>query len=641
MKDDDHDNEEETLAIQTFRPQTYAVMVHKLYLDRVVDFLTTTTTSTSSTTSTSLLSSSSSSLSDQVTILDIPELTGVSRARRGYVVVLLEETQRCLSTLSSLARQNISWVGRITHVAHRWKKEENRKDHNIEKERKNHQDDPSVRQAIHPSDPIMSRLGMAIWQSLSTPYSSLSSSTTINQSCPFDLHNPTHLLRVDIHPRHQTIPLCRLLQRAALSATATTTTTTTSSKKRRVASLSQDALLVNDSQSPVVVVMDEEDVSGEKEEEDDDDDDEDPFEHGPISFTKSRSKCSHRLTVIFAALHPSQQTARTLTGSSERESSSSSVSSSIDGGGGGGRGGGGRGNADSCWWGWETRLNNDDDDDDHLVLDLALNHEAAEQVIVVAESPNREDHENHHNTIIPVETPLSRAYYKLHQVWTDYLQKDNDDPSSFLRRSITQGSGLDLGACPGGWTQVLVHVMGFRHVTSVDAAPLAARVSNLPQVKHVAAHVQTLSILDLMEYNKRTVAPYSMVVCDASIMWSELMDELLKRIQVWMDSYQNMLSDNSNDNGDQKPISLWCRPLTWVITMKLPFKTIGSIQRHVQQMHERLPRDLERMANLLFPTPKNDATDGLTNDTPIRTKFRVVHLMANSDSERTLIAVFE
>jgi len=665
MKDDHHDDddvdgeeeEEETLTLKSLPSQTYAVMVHKLYLDRVVDFLTTTTTSSNS--RLEEIPRRSSSSCDKVAILDIPELTGVSRARRGYVVVLLEETQRCLSTLSPLARQNISWVGRITHAAHhhhQQQHENNEKDGAMEKNGKNYHD-PTASNKFHTSDPIMSsRLGMAIWKSLSMPSLSSSSSTTTtsssSQSCPFDRYNPTHWLRVDVHPRHETIPLCRLLQRAAVLAT-TRPASAGGSKKRRVVSSTQNALLVNDlpaslsvnqeslkvangddSATPFVIDTNDDYNDDEKEEEDDDD----PFEHGPISFTKSRSKCSHRLTVIFAAPHPSPQTASIVAGSSERGWSSLLSASSSIGGGGSSRsssssGGGGKGNA-SCWWGWETRLNDHNGDNDHL-LDLALNHEAAEQVIVVAEPPNQEeDHEKNNNTMIPVESPLSRAYYKLHQVWTDYLPKDD------LR--ITQGSGLDLGACPGGWTQVLVHVMGLCHVTSVDAAPLAARVARLPQVKHVAAHLQTLSILDLLlQHNGTTVAPYSMVVCDASIMWSELMDELLKRIQVWMDSYHNMLSDENNDNGDQKPLVLWCRPLTWVITMKLPFKTIGSIQRHVQQMHERLPRDLERMASILFPFPKNNATDGSTKVTPIRTRFRVVHLMANSDSERTLIAVFE
>jgi hypothetical protein len=98
--------------------------------------------------------------------------------------------------------------------------------------------------------------------------------------------------------------------------------------------------------------------------------------------------------------------------------------------------------------------------------------------------------------------------------------------------------------------------------------------------------------------------------------------------------------------------------------MKLPFKTLGSIQRNVQQIKERLGlSDLQQQQNPKTggsedeeksPTPswldqmalhfsKQDSVSSSNNTNKSRVvqwRAHVVHLMANSDSERTLIATF-
>jgi precorrin isomerase len=63
--------------------------------------------------------------------------------------------------------------------------------------------------------------------------------------------------------------------------------------------------------------------------------------------------------------------------------------------------------------------------------------------------------------------------------------------------------------------------------------------------------------------------------------------------------------------------------------MKLPYKSIGSVQRHVNIIEESAGSHLREMALAMFPKEN------------IRIAYRVIHAMANSDSERTLIAVFE
>jgi hypothetical protein len=76
----------------------------------------------------------------------------------------------------------------------------------------------------------------------------------------------------------------------------------------------------------------------------------------------------------------------------------------------------------------------------------------------------------------------------------------------------------------------------------------------------------------------------------------------------------------------------WCLPCLWVVTMKFPYKTLGSVQRHVDSLHDTVAEHLDKMAKAMYPDHATAA---------IRPTYRIEHLMANSDSERTLIAVFD
>jgi hypothetical protein len=94
----------------------------------------------------------------------------------------------------------------------------------------------------------------------------------------------------------------------------------------------------------------------------------------------------------------------------------------------------------------------------------------------------------------------------------------------------------------------------------------------------------------------------------------------------------------------------WTLPAVAVITLKMPFKTVGSIQRHVEDMQCKLPsflRDLEHgmLSNVSSTLESKDGATGTLESPsrakPIRTRYQLVHLMANADSERTVVAVFE
>jgi hypothetical protein len=122
--------------------------------------------------------------------------------------------------------------------------------------------------------------------------------------------------------------------------------------------------------------------------------------------------------------------------------------------------------------------------------------------------------------------------------------------------------------------------------------------------------------------------------------------------------------------------AIFTLPSTWVVTMKLPFKTLGSIQRNVQQIKERLGLiDQPVQPQQKKKNPKTDnsseeeeekspplswldqmamhfgkqhdsvygrgsSSSNNNNGRDVQWNAQVVHLMANSDSERTLIATF-
>jgi hypothetical protein len=132
---------------------------------------------------------------------------------------------------------------------------------------------------------------------------------------------------------------------------------------------------------------------------------------------------------------------------------------------------------------------------------------------------------------------------------------------------------------------------------------LAKRITNLPGVTHVHSQMETAGA------ELKAHGPYSVVVCDASMVWMELLKRLSSNVV---------------------PSAEWCLPSLWVVTMKFPFKTLGSIQNHVKSLQDCAAEHLDKMAVAMYP------------DNPrVRPTYRVVHLMANSDSERTLIAVFD
>jgi hypothetical protein len=361
----------------------------------------------------------------------------------------------------------------------------------------------------------------------------------------FSSSNPNHFLRVDCHPPTDVEHICRALQ---------------------VACAAQDS-----NGTPLAI--------------------DDPFE-GPVPMTVSQSKCTHRLTVV--TVRSTQK--RMSSEDTKNDGDDKSTTRDDD-------------NEEAhvqYFWGLESRT---DTSNITCTFTTKLNQLAAREIITLPcdheTGKELSEQANKKKTKLDPSVPLSRAYYKLHQVWNDYLQNSTTATGKLLPDVIKAGAAMDLGASPGGWTQILALEMAFQVVVAVDPAKLATRVTQLPNVLHLP------TTLELADYNApaQGLEGYSMLVCDASRTYSGLLEMLPKHVL--------------------KRAS-WCLPAVFVVTMKFPFKTPGSIQSHVDVLHEQLPQQLRDMAAIMYP-----------NNNAVVPSFRLVHLMANSDSERTLLAIFQ
>jgi 23S rRNA C2498 (ribose-2'-O)-methylase RlmM len=169
-------------------------------------------------------------------------------------------------------------------------------------------------------------------------------------------------------------------------------------------------------------------------------------------------------------------------------------------------------------------------------------------------------------------------------------------------RSI-RGAAVDLGAAPGGWTQVLWD--HFPLVVAVDQGILAKRVAALDGVHQLVAELSSPPVATML----KELAPFSMLVCDASTDSNEILDKIVTLVK-------------------QIGKGCWTLPCAWVVTLKLPYKTVGSLERNLGKVLNTIPGHLETAAALAF-------------DHQVSIQFKILHLMANSDSERTIVAVFQ
>ncbi len=277
---------------------------------------------------------------------------------------------------------------------------------------------------------------------------------------------------------------------------------------------------------------------------------------------------------------------------------------------------------------------------DHV--QLLLNDHASQQVLVEP-TDERTGLDLHSN--VPSHVPVSRAYYKLLQVWQEYLHQPLSLSSSSLSSSNNNNTiGLDLGAAPGGWTQVLLEHFQLSHVLAVDTAHTMAHriLHHATTMKDRVVHVQA----DLSHHVETARAIYQAMLQRSQPSSSSSSSSQQQQQQHPISLISHVVCDSSTDSHrilpnvvqlveqlSSLPFVTWTRPSYWVVTLKLPYKTAQSVQRNLDKVVDTIPLHLRRLASLCY------SNDDVSSSSVV-IDYQIVHLMANSDSERTLIAIF-
>jgi 23S rRNA U2552 (ribose-2'-O)-methylase RlmE/FtsJ len=197
------------------------------------------------------------------------------------------------------------------------------------------------------------------------------------------------------------------------------------------------------------------------------------------------------------------------------------------------------------------------------------------------------------------DAPVSRAYYKLSQVWDEILCNEFTSLAPI-------GKGVDLGAAPGGWTQVLRQHIGLSQVISIDPGVLAHRVTSLPGVVNVTADMASAQAVEAIA---AVTEPISFLVCDACVDSFNILEKIVQ------------LTERLDRNS-------FALPAAFVMTLKMPHKTPTSLDRNLEKVKKTIPKQLRKMASLSY-------------EQQVNIRHQIVHLMANSDCERTLVVMFE
>lgn len=284
-------------------------------------------------------------------------------------------------------------------------------------------------------------------------------------------------------------------------------------------------------------------------------------------------------------------------------------------------------------WGISTSKEHFDD------LNGKLNDYAKQEIRLVTDNDLDLSVDGEKMDVTLLDMPVSRAYYKLAQVFEDETllkvmaapqqQIDNKSLTTSMRTILSHGNGMDIGASPGGWTQVLYNTLHIPIIIALDPAMLAERVMKLSGVHHLCTDVSSDECIQVLSNH----APYSVFVCDAS---ESNANELLGKIVETLDRISCILVEGGNINSSRTAVLAW--PFCLVITIKLPYKTVGSMQRNIEKTCEYIPEFLRKIASLGPVSNKNgDPSDEFNVDI----RYKICHLFANSLSERTLVATFK
>lgn len=515
---------------KTLPSRTFAIQVHRQHAVRVRDELEQAASQTQWTTLTKeslqkdddgeTSSSSSSSLSlnhgigdiesmpftEQTTYIPSPTECGARKVRTGYNTIITRNAACSPGDLPPLARQHISWAGRVTHQTTSILDESSHNSKCIDA-------DKSGKKFLADADELCTSVAALAFQQLT--------------ACGFFFAETEDRradeLRLDVRPKSFALPLCQELQRLATDAKI----------------------------SPRA-----------------DTDPNDPFD-GPMRMTRSIAKSACILNAVFDSLIESAQNAPT-----------------------------------TCFWGITPTP-------EHATMINKLNDFAKKEVRIAKPG----------DTTCYVDTPTSRAYYKLQQIFDQYLT-----PLMLWDKTMdgSLGAGLDLGASPGGWTQVL-YQNGLTPVVSVDPGLLAPRVERLEGVQYIKGDFNGD---DAVIREIASASPYSAIVCDANI--THGCDEKI------MEMFGRIAGELEKTGSEAEQLSLLITlPAVLVLTLKFAYKTEQSMKRNYAAAIKRIPTLLTSIVDAQCRTSTSISRDR------IACRYTVVHLHANSDSERTVLAIFE
>ena len=576
--DQQKQQQQEQQHLSALPSKTLCVLVLRNYVERVLDWMQGRPTEW---TPTSKKRPRESDTGNDTTfshrMLPSTEMRGSRKARRGYAVLILEtkadDFSRSMADLSPFARQNISNAMPLTHIIIDSGRQEEHQQHQ-------HQQDSGFMKLDH----------------------SVLLSFLLESSNAFDLTNSW--LRVETFPREKDEDVCLALQAAARKRFNYQLPDSDKATKDGSISAKDDA--------PYIELWD-----------------------GPLQMTKSASRSTHTLFVVHDTTRHNQSNTN-----HDDDTPSPSTSSSS-----------------SCCWLVGV----------HKGDRVPLNHVAAEEILVgPTDSVTGKDIESTSNTktkskpsstlspaavVVPsAQIPVSRAYYKLLQVYHEYWQDDAVFSRSNRESCLDdkQLVGIDLGSAPGGWTQVLCHKVGCTHVWSVDPATLADRVVSDPRVVHLRHELAAPAVVEALQQQQQqcdipTVDNHDKTTTTSTTPPSSLSSSLSSPQQRHSRRYNGislLVCDASTDSAEimgrilelatKTGRGCFALPAVWVITLKMPYKTAGSVEANLQKAAAHIQQDLEKAVTLLYDESHQ-----------VRVQYKIVHLFANSDSERTILARFE
>eukprot|EP01041_Mallomonas_annulata_P001168 gene1168-2268_t len=163
--------------------------------------------------------------------------------------------------------------------------------------------------------------------------------------------------------------------------------------------------------------------------------------------------------------------------------------------------------------------------------------------------------------------PVSRAYFKMYEIiyhffpiWGWILPE--------------KAYAMDIGASPGGWTQVLSNIC--EHVVSIDPGQLHPDVLALTNIRHICATAESFETQNIIK-NISKINNFRICVCDVNFEPAQAVAMLVENVLVHMQGYRIPTINTIQDSINTKSSSYI------ILTLKLQK---GPKEKHIQRAFE-------------------------------------------------------